>query len=53
MIDTEEYYGGKYPSPPEPDEHEYEEFDYGDYIDYCYEMEKDRIIMAALEREDE
>lgn len=51
-IDTQEYYGGTYPSMPDPDEHEYEDFDYGDYIDYYYEMEKDRILMASIERDD-
>ena len=51
--DTSEYYGGTYLSPPEPDEPEWENFDYGDYIDHCYELEKDRILMASLEKEDE
>lgn len=50
MFDTEEYYGGTYPSPYEEDEDEREEeFDYGDYIDYCYECYKDEMLMRGVE----
>lgn len=50
-METQEYYGGTYPSPEEYDYEEYEDFDYGDYIDYVYEREKDKILMASLDKE--
>lgn len=48
MIDTNEYYGGTYPSPYE-DMEEREDFDYGDYIDYVYESYKDEMMVREME----
>ena len=53
MFDTEEYYGGTYPSPYEDDEDEREEeFDYGDYIDYYYDSFKEEMLMRGVEDND-
>ena len=49
MFDTEEYYGGTYPSPFEDEEQE--DFDYGAYIDYCYENYKDNMLMKEMEED--
>ena len=50
MFDTEEYYGGTYPSPLEDEEME-KDFDYGAYIDYCYENYKDSLLMKGMEED--